>query len=113
MTVAAPRTPSQIADFDRPGPAARWTFPSCALVAGVTSTALFLIRFFLEDLRLLRATSSPFKPRRLTRSSPLDREPYSNAKMRFQSFLMSTTIHPFAAAASKALSRRPKDLFRS
>jgi len=41
------------------------------------------------------------------------REPYSNAKMRFQSFFMSTTIQWLVTAASRALSRRPKDVSRS
>jgi opacity protein-like surface antigen len=36
------------------------------------------------------------------------RTPYSNPKMRFQSFFMSTMVHLFSAAASGALSRRPK-----
>jgi hypothetical protein len=38
---------------------------------------------------------------------------YSNAKTRFQSFFMSTTVHLFSAAASRALSSFPKCDWRS
>ena len=38
---------------------------------------------------------------------------HSKAKMRFQSFFMSTTVHLFAAAASSALSSLPKWDWRS
>ena len=39
--------------------------------------------------------------------------PHWNAKTRFQSFFMSTTVHLFSAAASSALSSRPKWDWRS
>jgi len=38
---------------------------------------------------------------------------YSNANTRFQSFFMSTTVHLFRAAASKAMSSFPKWDWRS
>ena len=41
------------------------------------------------------------------------RSVYWNAKMRFQSFFISTTVHLFSLAASNALSRRPKWDWRS
>ncbi|MGX1420808.1 hypothetical protein AB7M59_001243 [Bradyrhizobium elkanii] len=38
---------------------------------------------------------------------------YSNAKIRLQSFFMSTTVHLFTAAASSAISSLPKCDWRS